>query len=101
MGKNRTQLAAMIAASLLAGLCQAQAPVNATLDTKAAGDEAVRLLSQYLQIDTTNPPGNEILAANFFKAIFDKEGIESRIIESAPGSNKRGQRYLFHNINIP
>ena len=85
MGKNRTQLAAMIAASLLAGLCQAQAPVNATPDARAPGDEAVRLLSQYLQIDTTNPPGNEILAANFFKAIFDKEGIESRILESAPG----------------
>lgn len=85
MLKNRTQVAAIIAASLFAGLCQSQAPVNAAPDAKAAGDEAVRLLSQYLQIDTTNPPGNEILAANFFKAIFDKEGIESRILESAPG----------------
>ena len=66
MLKNRTQVAAIIAASLFAGLCQSQAPVNAAPDAKAAGDEAVRLLSQYLQIDTTNPPGNEILAANFF-----------------------------------
>ena len=48
-------------------------------------DEAVSLLRHYLQIDTTNPPGNEIKAAQFFKQIFDGEGIEAQIIESAPG----------------
>jgi acetylornithine deacetylase/succinyl-diaminopimelate desuccinylase-like protein len=53
-------------------------------------EEAVSLLSRYIQIDTTNPPGNEINAAQFFKDIFDREGIESRIIESAPG---RGNIY--------
>jgi acetylornithine deacetylase/succinyl-diaminopimelate desuccinylase-like protein len=53
-------------------------------------DEAVSLLGRYIQIDTTNPPGNEIKAARFFKEIFDKEGIEAKIIESAPG---RGNIY--------
>ncbi len=43
------------------------------------------LLSRYIQVDTTNPPGNEIKAAQFLKEIFDREGIEARIIESAPG----------------
>ena len=52
--------------------------------------EAVSLLSEYLRVDTTNPPGNEIKAAEFFKAIFDREGIEARILESAPG---RGNIY--------
>jgi acetylornithine deacetylase/succinyl-diaminopimelate desuccinylase-like protein len=47
--------------------------------------EYLDLFKQYLRIDTTNPPGNEILAANFFKKLFDKEGIESTIYESAPG----------------
>lgn len=51
----------------------------------SADQEAVQLLSEYLRIDTTNPPGNEFRAAHFFKAIFDREGIESRIVESAPG----------------
>ena len=55
------------------------------LDGEALGHEAVGWLSRYLQIDTTNPPGNETQAAEFFKAIFDREGIEARIIESAPG----------------
>jgi acetylornithine deacetylase/succinyl-diaminopimelate desuccinylase-like protein len=57
---------------------------------RALEQEAVSLLSRYIQIDTTNPPGNEIKAAQFFKEIFDREGIEARIIESAPG---RGNIY--------
>ena len=54
-------------------------------DGMPSGDEAVSLLSRYIQIDTTNPPGNEMRAAKFLKEIFDREGIEARIIESAPG----------------
>jgi acetylornithine deacetylase/succinyl-diaminopimelate desuccinylase-like protein len=57
---------------------------------RALEQEAVSLLSRYIQIDTTNPPGNEIKAAQFFKEIFDREGIEARIIESASG---RGNIY--------
>ena len=63
---------------------------QARLDWKALEDEAVGLLSRYIQIDTTNPPGNEVKAAEFLKAIFDRERIEARIIESAPG---RGNIY--------
>lgn len=47
--------------------------------------ESVDLLVRYLKIDTSNPPGNEIGAAQFFGEIFAKEGIEYRILESAPG----------------
>jgi len=47
--------------------------------------EAASILSRYIQIDTTNPPGDEIKAAKFFKEIFDREGIEAQIIESVPG----------------
>src|SRR5512145_1044733 len=55
------------------------------LDWKALEEEAVATLSRYIQIDTTNPPGNEINAARFLKEIFEREGIQARIIESAPG----------------
>jgi acetylornithine deacetylase/succinyl-diaminopimelate desuccinylase-like protein len=48
-------------------------------------DMAVDLMRQYLRIDTSNPPGNEIAAARFLKAIFDKEGIQSEIFEYQPG----------------
>ena len=59
-------------------------------DTTALGEEALAVLAEYIRIDTTNPPGNEIKAAQFFKTIFDREGIESQIFESAPG---RGNIY--------
>ena len=59
-------------------------------DDSAFEQQAISLLTQYLRIDTTNPPGNEIEAAEFFKAIFDREGIEAQIFESAPG---RGNVY--------
>ncbi|MGE0592181.1 MAG: M20/M25/M40 family metallo-hydrolase [Vicinamibacterales bacterium] len=48
-------------------------------------DEAVAWLQAYVRIDTTNPPGNEIAGARFFAAIFEAEGIDYEIVESAPG----------------
>ncbi len=61
-----------------------------SFDWKTLEDETALLLSRYIQVDTTNPPGNEIKAAEFLKQIFDREGIEAKIIESAPG---RGNLY--------
>jgi acetylornithine deacetylase/succinyl-diaminopimelate desuccinylase-like protein len=48
-------------------------------------DMAVDLMQQYLRIDTSNPPGNEIEAAKFFKKIFDENGIQSEIFEYKAG----------------
>ncbi len=48
-------------------------------------DEAVSLMQEYLRIDTSNPPGNELAAAEFFKKLFDQAGIENAIYVSAPG----------------
>lgn len=48
-------------------------------------DLAVSWMQDYLRIDTTNPPGNEMKAISFFKKILDQEGIESRVFEYAPG----------------
>ena len=48
-------------------------------------DMAVDLMQQYLRIDTSNPPGNELKAANFFKHLFDQYGIDNEIFEYKPG----------------
>jgi acetylornithine deacetylase/succinyl-diaminopimelate desuccinylase-like protein len=48
-------------------------------------DLAVEWMQQYLRIDTTNPPGNEMRAVTFLKGILDREGIENRVFEYAPG----------------
>jgi acetylornithine deacetylase/succinyl-diaminopimelate desuccinylase-like protein len=50
-----------------------------------AGDEAVRLLSGYLQVDTANPPGNETRGATYLAGLLQKDGIASEIVEFAPG----------------
>ena len=48
-------------------------------------DMAVELMQQYLRVNTSNPPGNEIEAARFLKRIFDQHGIENEIFEYKPG----------------
>ncbi len=48
-------------------------------------DQAVELLQQYLRIDTSNPPGNELAAAEFFHRLFDRAGIPNTIYPYAPG----------------
>jgi acetylornithine deacetylase/succinyl-diaminopimelate desuccinylase-like protein len=73
-----------VLAALFAVMTEAWA-AQGKFDWQALEEEAVTLLSRYIQIDTTNPPGNELKAAQFLKAIFDREGIEARILESAPG----------------
>ena len=39
--------------------------------------EALDRLMEYVGVDTVNPPGNEIRAAQFFAEIFDEAGIPS------------------------
>ena len=57
---------------------------TATINWPPYQDLAVDLMRQYLRINTSNPPGNEIAAAKFLKAIFDKEGIQNEIFEYKP-----------------
>jgi acetylornithine deacetylase/succinyl-diaminopimelate desuccinylase-like protein len=61
------------------------ASAQAAVDLDALEDEAVVWLQEYIRVNTMNPPGNEILGAEFFAEIFDAEGIEYEIVESAPG----------------
>ena len=42
-------------------------------------------MQDYLRIDTTNPPGNEMRTIGFLKKILDQEGIENRVFEYTPG----------------
>jgi len=56
-----------------------------TEEWRDAGREAASLLSQYLAINTTNPPGNEIKAAEWLKAVLGREGIEAQIFEPRSG----------------
>jgi acetylornithine deacetylase/succinyl-diaminopimelate desuccinylase-like protein len=60
-------------------------PRAGALEAAAIAEEAACLLAAYVRIDTTNPPGNELQAARFLRSVLARDGIESQIIESAPG----------------
>ena len=80
---------AWLAATWIAGsvLLTAASPshVSAQIDLAALQDEAVEWLQQYIRVNTVNPPGNETRGAEFFAEIFEAEGIEYEVVESAPG----------------
>ncbi|MHA1270728.1 MAG: M20/M25/M40 family metallo-hydrolase [Candidatus Helarchaeota archaeon] len=46
------------------------------------GIETRKFLQEFLRIDTSNPPGNEIKKAKFLYNFFNKYGLEGEIIES-------------------
>src|SRR4030095_5779816 len=55
------------------------------IDWNRYQDMAVKLMQEYLRVNTSNPPGNEIAAAKFLKTIFDEHGIQNEIFEYKPG----------------
>jgi len=54
------------------------------IDWNAIRSEALDIFVRYLQIDTSNPPGNEKPAARFLGALIEAEGIPVEYIETAP-----------------
>ncbi len=85
-----SRIVAFLAACSLIGIFGSAVSKAAPPDWKAVGDESAALLSRYIQVDTTNPPGNELKAAQFLKDVLEHEGIEARVFETTPG---RGNLY--------
>jgi acetylornithine deacetylase/succinyl-diaminopimelate desuccinylase-like protein len=72
--------------------------------------EASALLSCYIQVNTVNPPGNELKGAFFLRNILLKEGFEVDITESVTGRGNLVSRlkgtehmtplFLLHHIDV-
>jgi len=58
--------------------------VKPKIDWQPLFDEALEIFVQYLQIDTTNPPGNEAPAARFLGKLLEEAGIATEYIEIQP-----------------
>src|SRR6476646_2010700 len=70
---------------------QAASPERASLAIPSQrlqqySDLSVQWMREYLRIDTTNPPGNEMRAAAFFKKTLDQEGIQHQVFKYLPES---------------
>ncbi len=55
------------------------------IDWTRARAEAVQLLQELIRIDTTNPPGNELATARHVQKLLEADGIETRVLDVAPG----------------
>lgn len=81
MPKPLLTVAVFLLLLLLPNAASAQAPP----DWKAVEAEAIKTIQSYIQIDTSNPPGDVTKAADFLMGIFEREGIPAKRFESAPG----------------
>jgi acetylornithine deacetylase/succinyl-diaminopimelate desuccinylase-like protein len=71
-------LGAALSVLLAAGSAEAQ-----SFDYDRLRGETAQLLSQYLRINTSNPPGHELATAQWLKDVLAKEGIEGQILDTA------------------
>jgi acetylornithine deacetylase/succinyl-diaminopimelate desuccinylase-like protein len=62
-----------------------KAPPGKAIDYNKLTQEAVTLLTQYVKINTTNPPGNELPAAKMIREKFLDDGIPATVWEPQPG----------------
>ena len=80
------------------------------VDWQGIRDEATEILRNYLRINTTNPPGNEMEAARYLEGIVRREGIESSIYDSAsrranlmavvPGEKRENALILLNHMDV-
>jgi acetylornithine deacetylase/succinyl-diaminopimelate desuccinylase-like protein len=54
---------------------------------------AIELLQALIRLNTTNPPGNELLAADYLAELLGRAGYETTVLESAPGRGNVVARY--------
>jgi acetylornithine deacetylase/succinyl-diaminopimelate desuccinylase-like protein len=71
------------AAVLLLVLSMPAAAQALALDYEQLRNETAQRLSEYLRINTSNPPGNELATARWLKEVLAKEGIEGQILDTA------------------
>ena len=64
-------------------------------DFSRAKDRVAELLSQAVQIETANPPGDEKPLAAFFSKILSKAGIETSVIDTPPGDSAIGRAAVW------
>ncbi len=73
---------------------------DVAIDWNRLTEEATELLSEYIRVDTVNPPGNETRACEWLAPLLEREGIPFRLydpgddratlVATLPGSGARG-----------
>jgi acetylornithine deacetylase/succinyl-diaminopimelate desuccinylase-like protein len=69
---------------LLCGAATASAQQSYLIDWDEVGEEAIEHFVDLVQINTTNPPGNETRVVDYLKGVLDKEGIDYEVYALEP-----------------
>jgi acetylornithine deacetylase/succinyl-diaminopimelate desuccinylase-like protein len=69
---------------LLCGAATASAQQSYLIDWDEVGEEAIEHFVDLVQINTTNPPGNETRVLDYLKGVLDKEGIDYEVYALEP-----------------
>ncbi len=79
------------------------APLLAESDSGdvALRDEGVKKLAEYLAINTTNPPGNELATAQWLQKTLAAEGIDGQILDTAELGPGRANFYARLPATVP
>ena len=108
--RSRIVVALLVAA---ASLHAQSTPAPRAIDWTALQGESVQNLRDYIRVNTTNPPGNELEGARFLQRVLEREGIEARILDTAElgaghanlyarlkGSGAKKAIALVHHIDV-
>jgi acetylornithine deacetylase/succinyl-diaminopimelate desuccinylase-like protein len=88
------RLALLSSAMPVALAAQARVPApKRPIGWPAIEREGVALLRDYLRVNSTNPPGNELVAARFLRDFLAKEGIEAQILDTVELGAGRANLY--------
>lgn len=60
-------------------------PTTLTPNWQALNEGCVHHLQNLIRLDTSNPPGNEIIAAEYIRGELEAAGVACEMVESAPG----------------
>lgn len=71
------------------------------IDWDAVTEEATQLLSDFIRIDTSNPPGREKAACDWLAAIFRREGIDDVAFYDASDGGEHGVERMNMTARLP
>ena len=90
--------------------CGAIREISMGVDWEKIKEEAVQILSDYIKVDTTNPPGKEMAGARYLQGLLEKEGFSATVLESQPergnlicvlkGRDSLPPLILLHHIDV-
>jgi len=79
-GGTAMRLCALVLVSIVALFMILPVSARSWQDWDAVGDETVELLLKYLKINTINPPGNVVEAAEYLYGLLDEAGVPVEMI---------------------